>query len=38
MSALVALAVAMAVLLPGAVAAGPIHADATVYAFFRLQW
>ena len=38
MPILVALVVAMAVLLPGAGATDPIHADATVDRYFRLQW
>ncbi len=38
MPTLVALVVAMAVLLPGAAAADPIHADATVGQYFHLQW
>ena len=38
MPTLVALVVAMAVLLPGAAVADPIHAAATVDQYFRLQW
>jgi hypothetical protein len=33
-----ALVVAVAVLLPGVSAAGPIHADATLDEYFRLEW
>ena len=38
MPALVALILTMAVLLPGAGAADPTHADVTVHQYFRLQW
>jgi hypothetical protein len=38
MRALVAILVAAAVLLPGVAGAGPLHADATIAEYFRLEW
>ena len=38
MPALVAVLVAVAMLLPAAGTAGPIHAEATIAEYFRLQW
>jgi len=38
MPALAAVLVAAAVLLPAAGTAGPLHADATIAEYFRLEW